>query len=282
MPLGSPDGEGTVERQIQQRENNEGVWCPKELKSAHASRLPQPVSNHTSHLPQPVSQLALNDNSQALPKSENQDKDEKPQILPSLSCKQEPKNECPINQHEQLLHHEGTNPASASDGVTPLSLRASPRPSSSEQNQEPLKIEASRSQHSPSSSEDEYFKPLKRLRMVELEQNQNVDGKLPLGPGVKSFSITDILSHDPIVQAPPEPCLKIVRPWDLHGDEMSISSCESSAGSPRPSSSGTESRTGTESDGERRSRGRDGNPLDALFQMTSKTFDRSKSQSGMV
>lgn len=55
---------------------------------------------------------------------------------------------------------------------------------------------------------DDYFKPLKRLKMVPIQQSDEEDEREreTNERGVKSFSILDILSH--------RPKAKIVRPWD--------------------------------------------------------------------
>lgn len=74
--------------------------------------------------------------------------------------------------------------------------------------------------------EDDYFKPLKKLKMLPLEREEprpvtpEERRKIPaahsnLTDGVKSFSILDILSHRPVREQPQ----KIVRPWDLHARE---------------------------------------------------------------
>ncbi|KYQ48926.1 Transcription factor LBX1 [Trachymyrmex zeteki] len=55
---------------------------------------------------------------------------------------------------------------------------------------------------------DDYFKPLKRLKMVQIQHSDEEDERERESNdrGVKSFSILDILSH--------RPKAKIVRPWD--------------------------------------------------------------------
>lgn len=55
---------------------------------------------------------------------------------------------------------------------------------------------------------DDYFKPLKRLKMVQVQHSDEEDERERESNdrGVKSFSILDILSH--------RPKAKIVRPWD--------------------------------------------------------------------
>ncbi|EFN89710.1 hypothetical protein EAI_01026 [Harpegnathos saltator] len=55
---------------------------------------------------------------------------------------------------------------------------------------------------------DDYFKPLKRLKMVQMQHSDEEDERERESNdrGVKSFSILDILSH--------RPKAKIVRPWD--------------------------------------------------------------------
>lgn len=97
---------------------------------------------------------------------------------------------------------------------------------------------------------EEYFKPLKRLKMMKIDKtsysisersksnlnkrlhrhnnhkvsniisqtaDENSDDGLTQTPGVKSFSICDILSHKPSKNAPSSS--KIVRPWDCEPQE---------------------------------------------------------------
>ncbi|XP_043273421.1 LIM domain-containing protein A-like [Venturia canescens] len=62
---------------------------------------------------------------------------------------------------------------------------------------------------SPNGTTDDYFKPLKKLKMVPIQQSDDEDERdrdSNNERGVKSFSILDILSH--------RPKAKIVRPWD--------------------------------------------------------------------
>lgn len=78
----------------------------------------------------------------------------------------------------------------------------------------------------PASPPDDYFKPLKKLKMMQLDRDR--EARRTASPedrrqrptthrhfdGVKSFSILDILSHRPVREQQ-----KIVRPWDLHARE---------------------------------------------------------------
>lgn len=144
------------------------------------------------------------------------------------------------------------------------------------------------------SDEDEYFKPLKRLRMMHIDNNNSLNNTssapptpppassaAPSGPLVMglaagpnnpvvankpltSFSIRDILSYKP-KRTPSEPA-RIVRPWDLGGDSDRR----------RPRSADDDSRS--ESDCPESPSGNTGvannsSPLDALFEMTSKAFE---------
>ncbi|XP_034944156.1 homeobox protein Hmx-like [Chelonus insularis] len=63
-------------------------------------------------------------------------------------------------------------------------------------------------ERSETGDRDDYFKPLKRLKMVPIQQSDEEDDRDrdTNERGVKSFSILDILSH--------RPKAKIVRPWD--------------------------------------------------------------------
>ncbi|XP_046752908.1 uncharacterized protein LOC124416087 [Diprion similis] len=177
---------------------------------------------------------------------------------------------------------------------------------------------------------DDYFKPLKKLKMVQIQQSDEEDERERDASerGVKSFSILDILSH--------RPKAKIVRPWDTvesnhshlshhhhhhHSGArdlslvgMSLASMSGSMSEPPLSSSSSSGRSSVSDSGSpdplthhhhalhhgmhpglhhhmqqfkrkipqqhnsqggqnsKRSPGQ-GSPLDALFQMTSKTFD---------
>ncbi|XP_046424824.1 uncharacterized protein [Neodiprion pinetum] len=177
---------------------------------------------------------------------------------------------------------------------------------------------------------DDYFKPLKKLKMVQIQQSDEEDERERDANerGVKSFSILDILSH--------RPKAKIVRPWDTvesnhshlghhhhhhHSGPrdlslvgMSLASMSGSMSEPPLSSSSSSGRSSVSDSGSpdplthhhhalhhgmhpglhhhmqqfkrkipqqhnsqggqnsKRSPGQ-GSPLDALFQMTSKTFD---------
>ncbi|XP_063369121.1 homeobox protein B-H1-like [Cydia amplana] len=145
---------------------------------------------------------------------------------------------------------------------------------------------------SRSPSPHDYFRPLKRLKMSEPAEERR-------GEGVKSFSILDILSHSPRTPA------RIVRPWDgaaaglerlqrlqrlagaalLDGERWRLAAL----GLLRP-------REATECDSvsERSSSASDccseprrphaqnapHTPLDALFHMTSKTFEANNPDNG--
>lgn len=108
------------------------------------------------------------------------------------------------------------------------------------------------------SEDEEYFKPIKRLCMMEAPAN-------PSPKPLTSFFIKDILSHKPARRAP-----GIVRPWDLESpkpgrrrprstDEDSRSE-RSESDSPDSPAAGQQQHSST-------------SPLDALFEMTSKAFE---------
>ncbi|CAH2059336.1 unnamed protein product, partial [Iphiclides podalirius] len=142
-------------------------------------------------------------------------------------------------------------------------------------------------------SPQDYFRPLKRLKMASEPPEER------RGDGVKSFSILDILSHSP--RTPP----RIVRPWDASGferlqrlqrlagaalldgerwrlaalgllrpREMAPECCDSA--SERSSSASdccSEPRRAQSSNAPH-------TPLDALFHMTSKTFEANNTDNG--
>lgn len=161
----------------------------------------------------------------------------------------------------------------------------------------------------PDDSED-YFKPLKRLKMVEVETDRRTSPTVEVderNDGVKSFSIIDILNHKP---SKPQ-CNRIVRPWDIDPEveahhqrlesfhrqlkvqqlallrpEFAFNvSYTSETGSDRSSSvasdccspdivSPTAQRQRRQQQ-QQQGKQPGATPLDALFQMTSKTFDSS-------
>lgn len=160
-------------------------------------------------------------------------------------------------------------------------------------------------------SKDDYFKPLKKLKMVKIESDQRASPKEEeieeKQDGVRSFSIEDILNHKPNkVQ-----CNRIVRPWDtvpeIVAHQQRIESFQrqlkvqhltllrpgfvtlnasyaSETGSERSSSVASDCCSpdilpNVTSRHQQRSGKQAGGPLDALFQMTSKTFDSTAGDS---
>lgn len=162
--------------------------------------------------------------------------------------------------------------------------------------------------------QEEYFKPLKKLKMVRLESIEAADRN----EGVKSFSIADILSHKP-AKTSPQPA-RIVRPWDLDPELEAQQSLERfhrhlkaqqlallrpefafAAAASYASETGSDRSSSVTSDccspdiitaasvhhqhqHQQRQKHQQGKqpgatPLDALFQMTSKTFDSSTGES---
>ncbi|KAB0794493.1 hypothetical protein PPYR_11332 [Photinus pyralis] len=159
---------------------------------------------------------------------------------------------------------------------------------------------------------EDYFKPLKKLKMVRLSAEQRISPTLEVhdrSEGVKSFSIEDILNHKPAKSLLNS---KIVRPWDLDPEIEAQQSLErfhrhlkaqqlallrpefafnvsytSETGSDRSSSVTSDccSPDIVTSTAIQRQKHHQNNkqlgatPLDALFQMTSKTFDSSTGES---
>lgn len=163
---------------------------------------------------------------------------------------------------------------------------------------------------SESDSED-YFKPLKRLKMVNIETDRRTSPTLEVEDrpdGVKSFSIVDILNHRPAKNQN----TRIVRPWDLEPDMETQQNLErfhrhlkaqqlallrpdfsafstsytSETGSDRSSSVASDCcspdivPTTVAQHRQRQTQGKQpgATPLDALFQMTSKTFDSTNGE----
>ncbi|CAL8114982.1 unnamed protein product [Orchesella dallaii] len=106
-------------------------------------------------------------------------------------------------------------------------------------------------------SEDEYFRPLKKLRMLQVESPGQSSA------GVKSFSITDILSHKPAKSS--------------NGGAIHKDCSASAANAGRHPENVAQQRIVRPWDAQNKTNGRrnssDSSPLDALFQMTSKTFE---------
>ncbi|XP_076368924.1 transcription factor LBX2-like [Tachypleus tridentatus] len=111
-------------------------------------------------------------------------------------------------------------------------------------------------------SEEDYYKPIKRLCMIELRPAPNPNKPL------NSFFIKDILNHKSSVRRSASfPERSIVRPWDLH---------TSDAARRRPRSADEDSRSEkSESDSAESPAATclPASPLDALFEMTSKAFE---------
>ncbi|KAF6209385.1 hypothetical protein GE061_015132, partial [Apolygus lucorum] len=178
---------------------------------------------------------------------------------------------------------------------------------------------------------DDYFKPLKRLKMMQIEQvSYSIAGKkakrirptrrqsLPeeQGAGVKSFSILDILNHRPAKET------RIVRPWDFGtaegtscvpppahrgllppppllyrlpslppGSRPKSAEMYETCSSGRSSTAGSDCCTSPDilncvsprrpqpTQQQRKLGKNDTSPLDALFQMTSKTFEELNGES---
>lgn len=182
------------------------------------------------------------------------------------------------------------------------------------------------------SDTEDYFKPLKRLKMINIEANERRTSSPTIevedrSDGVKSFSIVDILNHRPTKTQNN----RIVRPWDLEPDlettqqnlerfhrhlkaqqlallrpDFSVfnTSYTSETGSDRSSSVASDCcspdivpqqqqhhhhhhhhhQQQQQQHTQQRQRQQQGKqpgatPLDALFQMTSKTFDSSNGES---
>ncbi|XP_013792434.1 uncharacterized protein LOC106476319, partial [Limulus polyphemus] len=107
------------------------------------------------------------------------------------------------------------------------------------------------------SSDDEYYKPLKRLCTIQLRPAPN-----PTKP-LSSFFIKDILNHKPSTRTN---LIErgIVRPWDLESPP---------AKRRRPRSADDDSRSESDSPESPGVGNLVSSPLDALFEMTSKAFD---------
>ncbi|XP_017888180.1 barH-like 2 homeobox protein [Ceratina calcarata] len=96
-----------------------------------------------------------------------------------------------------------THESSGGDSVTTLRDEEE-----DEEDEEEVNSRTSSNGAAAAGATDDYFKPLKRLKMVQMQQSDDEDDRDRDANerGVKSFSILDILSH--------RPKAKIVRPWD--------------------------------------------------------------------
>lgn len=163
----------------------------------------------------------------------------------------------------------------------------------------------------PDSETEDYFKPLKRLKMVNLETERRISPTVEVeerSDGVKSFSIMDILNHRPSKTQN----TRIVRPWDLEPDieaqqnlerfhrhlkaqQLALLRPDFTFNTSYTSETGSDRSSSVASDccspdivpsnvqRQRQIQGKQpgGTPLDALFQMTSKTFDSSNGESSV-
>lgn len=152
---------------------------------------------------------------------------------------------------------------------------------------------------------EDYFKPLKKLKMVHLQTERRISPTIEIEDktdGVKSFSIADILNHRPSKPT------KIVRPWDTDPEkvaqqnlerlqrhfsvqQMALLRPELCFGASYTSETASDRSSSVTSDccspdivstaRQRTNQNKQpGNtPLDALFQMTSKTFDSNQGES---
>lgn len=156
---------------------------------------------------------------------------------------------------------------------------------------------------------EDYFKPLKRLKMVTLQTERRISPTIELEErteGVKSFTIADILNH-----RPKSTNTRIVRPWDpdpeteaqqnlerLHRhlkvqQQMALLRPDAYAafGTSYTSETGSDRSSSVTSDccspdivttarqRTQQNKAPGSTPLDALFQMTSKTFDSNQGES---
>lgn len=166
----------------------------------------------------------------------------------------------------------------------------------------------------PEDPSEDYFRPLKKLQMAEIEAQRKISPTVEVeerNDGVKSFSIEDILNHKPSLSQ----CTRIVRPWDtdpeLKAHQQRLESLQmhlkaqqfallrpefaafnvsytSETGSDRSSSVASDccspdivpqSTHRQRQQQQLQGKQPGATPLDALFQMTSKTFDSSAGES---
>ncbi|GFQ71574.1 uncharacterized protein TNCT_677851 [Trichonephila clavata] len=123
-------------------------------------------------------------------------------------------------------------------------------------------------ENSESRHDEEYFRPIKKLRMVDFRQEMAPSPPKPL----TSFFIKDILNHKP--STPRRHSIStdrgIVRPWDFGGPGSAAATSRR-----RPRSADDDSRSDkfeSDSSGSPAGGSVNASPLDALFEMTSKAF----------
>lgn len=125
-----------------------------------------------------------------------------------------------------------------------------------------------------SSADDDYFRPIKKLRMVDVRPNI---APSPAQKPLTSFFIRDILNHTP--SAPRRNSIAtergIVRPWDFGAATTCHSSAAGSRRRPRSADDDSRSDKSDVSDSSESPAGVavNASPLDALFEMTSKAFE---------
>ena len=145
----------------------------------------------------------------------------------------------------------------------------------------------------------EYFLPFKKLEMTEnslfkkqaelkIQQQQQQQNSITAKKrGVAGFSIDDILSHKTAAlqqeKQQKEQLQPIVRPWDIvAAASANALNAHSGAHSTSPNSSGNSGAPSNFSRKQNKQNQGDSSPLDALFQMASKTFEGLKAKSGKL
>lgn len=160
---------------------------------------------------------------------------------------------------------------------------------------------------------EDYFKPLKRLKMVHIQSDRRLSPTIELEErtdGVKSFTIADILNHRPSKSVNN----RIVRPWDPDPETEAQQNLErlhrhfkvqqqmamlrqdyaTTFGQSYTSETGSDRSSSVTSDccspdivttarqrqqqHQQQQKTPGSTPLDALFQMTSKTFDSNQGE----
>ncbi|XP_022916100.2 uncharacterized protein [Onthophagus taurus] len=220
----------------------------------------------------------------------------------------------PENHQTDLTVHEDSTNKFLSDDEISVGCPSPALTSPQRMTASPTTYRHHHHHHEDHSDGEDYFKPLKRLKMVNIDVERRISPTVEVedrgAVGVKSFSIMDILNHRPSSKSQGG-ATKIVRPWDLDPEIEAQQSFErfhrhlkaqqlallrpefanfanasyaSETGSDRSSSVASDccspdilqnSAHQRQRQNQQQKQQPGGTPLDALFQMTSKTFDSS-------
>lgn len=204
-------------------------------------------------------------------KTENEEK--------SLSECSESENENLENlndEDEELSVGSPENPEENPNSTTAaLRILRKRRNSAASENEELKPLDFTNKKDSENSGQS-YFLPYKKLEMTQAEyEAKEKSEKRSNKKGVAGFSIDDILSHKTAALKEKSE-QSIVRPWDIANSSAQALAAAQAQLNQVGANGGNESRQSRKQKGNQG----DSSPLDALFQMASKTFEGLKAKSG--